>query len=310
MRFVILILGFYFIYFELVSAFRDGVSYLKDVFNYFDFTIPILNWILILTTMYAHADKDQTITKEEMITHSSLDRFLAAITVSLMWFKAFYWMRLFSQTSFYIRLIIETLSDIKYFLILFIIILCTFGNAFLIIDIGREESFIQNYFSSEVVNVIFDQYLLSLGEFNGDGYMQPGADTAALVLFVAATFITQITFLNMLIAIMGDTFARVSEVRDQSALREKVEILADFVQAVPRAKSVNNDKYLFAIQPTNIGSDEQANWEGSVTSLKKNIECVREQLNASFTKKMRTVMGEVHSVNRSISVLEQRMSEQ
>ena len=57
-----------------------------------------------------------------------------------MWFKCFYWMRLFSSTSFYIRLIIETLADIKYFLILLIVIFCTFGNAFLIMDIGKEES--------------------------------------------------------------------------------------------------------------------------------------------------------------------------
>jgi len=31
--------------------------------------------------------------------------------------------------------------------------------------------------------------------------------------FIAATFITSITFLNMLIAIMGDTFSRVTEVK-------------------------------------------------------------------------------------------------
>ena len=105
--------------------------------------------------------------------------------------------------------------------------------------------------------------------------MQPGADKAVLVLFIAATFITQITFLNMLIAIMGDTFARVSEVRDQSALREKVEILADYVQAVPLAKSVNKDKFLFAITPVTVGKDEGSSWEGTVTALKKDIESIK-----------------------------------
>ena len=38
----------------------------------------------------------------------------------------------------------------------------------------------------------------------------------------------------MLIAIMGDTFARVSEIKEQSALKEKVEILSDFVYIVER----------------------------------------------------------------------------
>lgn len=51
-----------------------------------------------------------------------------------MWIKTFYWMRLFSPTSFYIRLISETLVDIKYFLILLIFILMTFGNTLLVMN--------------------------------------------------------------------------------------------------------------------------------------------------------------------------------
>ena len=39
-------------------------------------------------------------------------------------------------------------------------------------------------------------------------------DLTIWLLFIASTFITQITFLNMLIAIMGDTYDRVSENKD------------------------------------------------------------------------------------------------
>lgn len=59
--------------------------------------------------------------------------------VILVWFKAFYWMRLFSNTGFYVRLIRETLWDIRYFFILFAFILLTFANALLILGTGREE---------------------------------------------------------------------------------------------------------------------------------------------------------------------------
>ena len=51
-----------------------------------------------------------------------------------MWIKTFYWMRLFTATSFYIRLIQETLSDIKFFLILFVFILMTFGNTLMVMN--------------------------------------------------------------------------------------------------------------------------------------------------------------------------------
>ena len=131
-----------------------------------------------------------------------------------MWIKTFYWLRLFESTSFYIRLIIETMKDIKFFLILFILILFTFANAILIMDQGRTERYTVPYFGTQVVDVLFDQYLLSLGEFNGDGYLSEGANKVLLVMFVVGTFLTQITFLNMLIAIMGDTFDRVSEIKE------------------------------------------------------------------------------------------------
>ena len=61
-------------------------------------------------------------------------RAIAAILVLLMWVKTFYWMRLFSATSFYIRLIQETLTDIVSFMILFVFILMTFGNTLLVMN--------------------------------------------------------------------------------------------------------------------------------------------------------------------------------
>ena len=81
-----------------------------------------------------------------------------------------------------------------------------------------------------------DQYMLGLGEFSTDQYGEEASDVIIWLVFIATTFITQITFLNMLIAIMGDTFARVSEVKDQSALSEKIKILADYVIIVSRSK--------------------------------------------------------------------------
>ena len=55
-------------------------------------------------------------------------------------------------------------------------------------------------------------------------------------LFIVATFLTQITILNMLIAIMGDTFGKVTEIKEQAGLKEKINILADFVWLIPNEK--------------------------------------------------------------------------
>ena len=83
---------------------------------------------------------------------------LPAITSLLLWNKAFYWMRLFSETAFYVKLIIETIIDIRYFLILFIAILMTFGNALMIMNAGRieETRLYADIFSIEFVNTVMN----------------------------------------------------------------------------------------------------------------------------------------------------------
>ena len=74
----------------------------------------------------------------------------------------------------------------------------------------------QVYFEGwDTINTLFNQYLLALGEFGLDSF-EPGSPNmvAVVLLFIAATFLTQVTIFNMLIAIMGDTFGKVTEIKE------------------------------------------------------------------------------------------------
>ena len=131
-RWIILIGTVYFSYFEIASMIRDGFSYLKDIFNWIDWATFVLNFYLTYATSAFPLDES----KESRSTIRSL----ATLTVFLLWLKTFYWMRLFQKLSFYVRLITETFYDIRFFLILFVFILMTFGNTLMIIGHNREES--------------------------------------------------------------------------------------------------------------------------------------------------------------------------
>ena len=70
------------------------------------------------------------------------------------------------------------------------------------------------------------------------------------IFFVMATFITQLTMLNMLIAIMGDTFERVIENRDVNATRTKLELMSDLVSTLQQTTEEEETKYfMFIAQP-------------------------------------------------------------
>ena len=54
------------------------------------------------------------------------------------------------------RLIRETITDIGYFMILFIFILLTFGNVLLILGEGRTDQIYSDYFGINFLNVIMN----------------------------------------------------------------------------------------------------------------------------------------------------------
>ena len=77
-----------------------------------------------------------------------------------------------------------------------------------------------------VIDAIYNQYLLSLGEFETlENFMLGPESRIIMTIFGFATFFTQITMLNMLIAIMGDEFDFQMEFRNMIALVTKLRFL-------------------------------------------------------------------------------------
>ena len=108
----------------------------------------------------------------------------------------------------------------------------------------------------------------------------------------------------MLIAIMGDTFGKVSEMKEQSALREKINILADFVWII---KMKDQDAaFIYAMKPKTL-SNEGESWEGTVTTLKKTINSAMADQKANFSKKISGVETEVKLAVSANKILEEKV---
>ena len=66
-------------------------------------------------------------------------RVVGAFLVFIIWGKMFDWMRLFDRTSFYIKLVIETVKDITDFMIIHLLFLVTFGCAMECLSMNRPD---------------------------------------------------------------------------------------------------------------------------------------------------------------------------
>ena len=135
--------------------------------------------------------------------------------------------------------------SIRSFLIILFLCYMMFGSAFYIININltEDEEIMPNLSRIWIFDAFQNQYELSLGEFEVDAYR--GSETRqwlVYTLFLLSSFLIQITFLNMLIAIMGDTFDRATEERDNNARQEKLNIMGDYIDLILKDEDLEEPK--------------------------------------------------------------------
>jgi hypothetical protein len=114
-----------------------------------------------------------------------------------------------------IRMIIEIIADMKYFLGVLIIAIIALANGLFIAARNHgEERFTGNF----IMTIIYS-YRMGIGDFDTADF-EGNSETLIYIFFMLTTVFIMIILLNLLIAIMGDTFDRVQETAENSMLRE------------------------------------------------------------------------------------------
>ena len=202
------------------------------------------------------------------------------------------WLRLFDNTSFYVTLITKTISDIGYIGTIIVIILVYIGLAMYMLELnaekGDDSAIIQPIFEQFLVDSIINQYLLMLGEFHMDGFKFHANAALLYIFFISTTFISQITFLNMLIAIMGDTFDRVIDQRPTYSLKNKLMLMAAMKSMIRSRRLEDESKvFIYVIQPANRNEDEmnedENGWRGKLWYIQSFIRTKFEKSNEIIT---------------------------
>lgn len=89
------------------------------------------------------------------------------------------------------------------------------------------------------------------------------------VIFFISTILLTITMLNLLIAIMGDTYDRVQEVAKESQLKEICSFIEEYDFLFPYG-DFQKEPYM-VIYSLESAEGEEAGWEGRIGALKSFI---------------------------------------
>ena len=164
------------------------------------------------------------------------------------------------------------MKDIRAFMILILTALATFGIPMIILNLSldSESQVVDDVFGIWIVNMLLNQYLLALGEFSLDNFASNSHAILCYIFFICATFISQVTMLNMLIAIMGDTFEKVIENRTVNAIKSKLELMDELAATMNLKDAKQEEKtFIHIIQPDDAfdEDEERDEWEGKIKRM-------------------------------------------
>jgi hypothetical protein len=99
------------------------------------------------------------------------------------------------------------------------------------------------------VSLFIQQLLLGLGNVPTDNIAENKFNTLIWFYFLAAVIVTNVAFFNILIAIVSDSYERITESKERSHLMQQVSITAEFFDFITFDKEITANRYLYFIEP-------------------------------------------------------------
>jgi len=113
----------------------------------------------------------------------------------------------------------RTITDSSSFVIMLFIVLFAFANFNYIIQLNiqgpeyKDDTYVTEYVEGwDIFNSVLAQYMIATGQFEAGGIGHGPSMIAAWFGFIGASYTLTIVFMNLLIAIMGNTFGEVLEI--------------------------------------------------------------------------------------------------
>jgi len=138
---------------------------------------------------------------------------LLAISVFLHYMRLPYFAKFHSSTAVLSKMMIQITYDSRYFLLVFLMSVAAFANIFWIVQ-NKDAKFT----GSNLGYAFIYSYRTSLGDWDTDNFVE-GYETLIWILWLLSTLFTLTILLNLLIAIMGDTFSKIQETAESNAYR-------------------------------------------------------------------------------------------
>lgn len=237
-----------------------GKDYLRDYWNWIDFTKIVISFIWPFL-IYFHLDYE----------------LLNWIVVLLSVIRGLTGFRAFDSTRYYIKLIIESLKDVSFFLMIFVYTTLSYG--LLSVAINDTEKSIGKILWIDSFGLGFGDGITGFNDFD----LRYGTYILAIILNV-------VLMLNMIISIFGDSFDKFQLFSNYYNYKEMTEVILELEHIFSFLNRPNKFRYIHAIVNPYIKDDDT--WKGKVLENKELLD--------KTNKEIRGVKDDIKSVRDDI----------
>jgi len=192
---------------------------------------------------------------------------VSSLAVLLMWSRFLLMLRMFSKTAYLISMIQAIVYQMRYFVLALLIAIFAFANTFFIL--GRNDP--NNFSGNNIWDAFIFSYRMGLGDFD-TGNFATKDEILVWTFWFLNTLVILIILLNLVIAIMGDTFERVQETQQSTMLQEFCNIIRENEFTMSRKRLFSGIKYMIIVQPETNEGGVTTSWEGKLNQLKRFLE--------------------------------------
>eukprot|EP01039_Chlorochromonas_danica_P007425 gene7427-8212_t len=188
-------------------------------------------------------------------------RIYLALCSVLMWFKILYFLRPFSNSGPLVVMIIRIAYEIRFLLVVLLLVLCGFAQGFWLIS-NVDPSLPFGTVKLALINC-FMYMLGNISDFMFEGSVAPSFGSFLVVIFLV---IMMILMLNLLIALMGDTFSAVRA--EGAALWRKEQASIIYEECFLLAHRIRTHRFIHVLKYT---SDLQIDVQDDEPPLEKSV---------------------------------------
>lgn len=218
--------------------------------------------------------------------YSEHTRELTVVVYLLLFQKVLYYLKLFDQLAPLLSILNTIEKDIRGFMVVLILVIIMFATCFRMIGLNQVEFDNAPPESIEYYTVsgsLWYMWNLSLGQFDNNSFVEGKFAAFLSIMFVICSFILLVVMMNMLIAIMGDTFASQSAVSSQLRVKDHLKFILDHLfigeYALPE-----DQKFNYLITAFNSANSDENKMDNMMHSLCSKLSQLEKTMISQFNE--------------------------